>query len=89
MSVIAVEMGDDLVRLLGGVADSPEAAVRQLVVVELYRRGAISLGKGADLLGMPLVEFIQFTGSLGIPYLNWTEEDWEVERQAIGEMRHS
>lgn len=50
METLALEVSEDLMALLGDVSESPEAAARQLIVVELYRRSAISLGKGAELL---------------------------------------
>ena len=41
-------------------------AARELIVLELYREGAISSGKAAGLMGMPRGQFIPHAGTLGI-----------------------
>ena len=63
--------------------DQPlNAAVHELLVLELYWRAVISSGKAAELLGMPKQEFIQFSGRLGIPFFRMSDEQLnaEVER---------
>jgi len=56
----------------------PDTA-RELIVLELYRQGRISSGKGADLLGMQRVAFIQYASNLGIPFFDMTEGEWQSE----------
>jgi len=50
--------------------------------VQLYRRGAISSGKAAELLGTSRLAFIQHASGLGIPYLEMTEDEWAAEKAA-------
>ena len=52
------------------------------MAMELYRRGAISRGKAAKLLDIPLVEFLQRANELGIPYFNYTDEEFAAELAA-------
>ena len=64
--------------------DKPvEQSTRELMVLELYRRHAISAGKAAALLGMERLDFIRYSGSLGIPFIDMTEDEWEAELQRI------
>jgi predicted HTH domain antitoxin len=57
--------------------------VKEYVVIELYRRGLLSSGKAAELLGMNRVAFIHYTGRLGIPFFRMTKDEWDEEaRQA-------
>ncbi len=44
-------------------------AVEQ-AVVELYKEGSISTGTGAELLQMPLYDFIQFLGEYQVSIFN-------------------
>ena len=43
--------------------------------------GHIGPGKAADTLGMARREFIEYASSLGIPYFDMTEDEWEDERK--------
>lgn len=51
-------------------------------VVELYKEGVISSGTGAELLGMPLYDFIQFLGRHEVSMFNHTAEDLERDVEA-------
>ena len=80
MRTISIDLEEDVVALLRQSNQPVERAARELIVLELYRRGAISSGKAAQLLGMSRVEFIQYTSRLGIPYYTMTEDEWKNER---------
>jgi predicted HTH domain antitoxin len=80
MSTISIDLEEDLVALLRQANQPVERAVLELIVLELYRRGTISRGKAAQLLGMSRVEFIQYASRLGIPYFTMTEDEWKNER---------
>jgi predicted HTH domain antitoxin len=80
MSTISLDLEEDVVALLRQSNQPVERAAREFIVLELYRRGAISSGKAAQLLGMARVEFIQYASRLGIPYFTMTEDEWKNER---------
>jgi predicted HTH domain antitoxin len=80
MTRVNLNLEDELVALLR-VANQPlEHAARELITLELYRRGSLSSGKAAELLGMSRLEFIQHASFLGIPHLTMTEDEWQAER---------
>jgi len=54
-----------------------------MILLELYRRGAISSGKAAELLGMPRLDFIRYASHLGIPFIDMTADEWEAEKAAL------
>jgi predicted HTH domain antitoxin len=80
MSTISIDLEEGVVALLRQSNQPVERAARELIVLELYRRGTISSGKAAQLLGMSRVEFIQYASRLGIPYFTMTEDEWKNER---------
>ncbi len=43
----------------------------------------ISHGRAAELLGISKMELIELYGSLGIPYLDMTDEEFEEEMQTV------
>ncbi len=79
MSTIHVELEDELADLLQELGEPVETAVREVIVLELYRRGRISSGKASSLLGMLLIDFIRYASSIGIPYVDYTPDEWENE----------
>jgi predicted HTH domain antitoxin len=80
MGTISIDLEEDVVALLRQLNQPVERAARELIVLELYRRGAISSGKAAQLLSMSRVEFIQYASRLGISYYTMTEDEWKNER---------
>jgi predicted HTH domain antitoxin len=56
-----------------------QLAASEMIVLELYRRGAISSGKAGELLRMPRLDFIRHASQLGIPNIDMTSEEWENE----------
>jgi len=81
MSVTQVDLKEDLVAVLRQLNEPLEQAARELIVLELYRRGAISSGKAAQLLRMSRQSFIRYASRQGIPYFALTADEWEEERK--------
>jgi hypothetical protein len=83
MSVIRLELHENLAELLGSSPEQIERSALEMIVLELYRRHEISVGRAAALLGLDLLAFIRWSGSLGIPYFDMTPEEWQQELRAI------
>ena len=79
-SAVSLTLEADLAVLLQSLNLPAQEAVRELVTLELYRRGSISSGKAAELLGMSRWEFVRHASRLGISYFDMTEDEWEAER---------
>ncbi len=83
MSTVAVELDEVLATLLRETCQPIQLAASEMIVLELYRRGAISSGKPGDLLGMPRMDFIRHASELGIPVIDMTAEEWEQEKATV------
>lgn len=81
MSTLQLQLDDELVKVLNDLDGPMDEAVRELMVIELYRRELISSGKAAQLLRLPLKDFLQKTGRLGIPFLRMNSQELEDEIQ--------
>jgi predicted HTH domain antitoxin len=68
MAPVHIELDQDVVALLEGLRRPAKDAARELIVLELYREGALSSGRGAELLGVPRDDFIRHASARGIPY---------------------
>ncbi|HEX6287985.1 MAG TPA: UPF0175 family protein [Herpetosiphonaceae bacterium] len=81
MSTITVQVDEDLAALLHASNQPIQQAARELMILELYRRGTVSSGKAAQMLGMARFEFIQHASRLGIAFFDMTEDEWATERE--------
>ena len=83
MSTIKIDLDDDLAALLHQTNQTVQSAAREMIVLELYRRGTISSGKAAELLGMARLAFIQHASRLGIPLIDMTADEWKAEKATL------
>ena len=88
MTTIVLEVDDDLLSVLRQTGEPVEHAALELMVLELYRRGAVSSGWAARRLRMDRVDFIRHGSELGIPYFRMTEEEWQAELRTVEELAH-
>jgi predicted HTH domain antitoxin len=83
MSSVNIEIEESLAALLHQNNQPAQQAGREMIVLELYRRGTISSGRAAELLGMDRIDFIQHASRLGIPYFSLTKDEWEAEMASL------
>jgi predicted HTH domain antitoxin len=79
VSNVSIEVADDLAGILGELQQPIDKAALELIVLELYRRGKLSSGRSAELLGMSRLAFIRHASDLGIPYLVLDEAELDRE----------
>ena len=66
MSSVKIEIEESLAALLHQTNQPVQQAGREMIVLELYRRGTISSGKAAELLGIPRARFYRRMQQLGV-----------------------
>ena len=81
MSTVNLNLDEDLVGILGELQQPVDKAAVELIVLELYRMGRLSSGRGAAALGMSRLDFIQHASDLGIAYLRLSPEDLDADIQ--------
>ena len=79
MPPVHIELDQDVVALLEGLRRPAKAAARELIVLELYREGTLSSGRGAELLGVTRAEFIRHASARGIPYFQLRGDELQHE----------
>lgn len=79
MQTLKLDLPQDLAALLQGFNQPLEQFARELMVLELYRRGVISSGKAAELMNMERLEFVHYASRLGIAFFDMTEDEWKAE----------
>jgi predicted HTH domain antitoxin len=77
-----VVLDDELAALLE--QDRPlDQAARETLVMDLFRRGRISIGRACSLLGLDRVAFASRAAELDIAYFQITKDDWEAEKATL------
>jgi predicted HTH domain antitoxin len=74
-----LEFDPEVINLLRDFNQPVQNSAQELILLELYRLGRISSGKAAELLKMSRTDFIQYASRLGIPYFDFTDEEWAEE----------
>lgn len=87
MAQATLHLDDELAALLAQDQQSVPDAAREMIVLELYRRGTISSGKAAQLLGMGRYDFVRKASALGIPFFDMSAEEWENEMKQISNQK--
>lgn len=87
MTTVQVDLPEDLLRAASIFANtySPASAsheVAKLLALELFREGAVSLGRAAELCGVSQAAFMQFAAERQVA-LHYTLDDLEQDRQLI------
>lgn len=58
-----------------------------MVVYPYIRRGVISHGKAAEMLGLHKIDLIALYGKLGMPYFDETDEEFEDDLAVLRNLR--
>lgn len=84
--LVEVELPEVVVDRFGGM-DPLRREISQSMVLELVRRREIDPQRGAELLDVPLFEFVELMSAHGLPYYDFTEDEWHRELANASAMR--
>ena len=63
------------------------AKAREEAILELFQEKRISSGKGAALLGISRPEFWELLHKRGMPFFDYSEEEWQKEMETVEELK--
>ena len=82
MNEVVVALPEAILSVTGGDKEDLSIQVRQLVALELYRERSVSLGKAAEIAGMPIQDFMELASQRSIS-IDYTLDDLEADRKTI------
>jgi predicted HTH domain antitoxin len=87
MATIQVDLPEELLQAARisaqpSMSASASREVAKLLALELFREGVVSLGRVAELCGVPQAEFMQFAAEREVA-LHYSLDDLEHDRQFI------
>lgn len=80
---LEVSLPKELFLTMGITKTEAAKEMRGLVVLEMFKKGKVSSGKAAELLGMRKRDFIEFLDKEGIPFFDYTKEELEEEFKTV------
>ena len=80
---VALDLPRDLLGALEVPQTEIEARLRKLIALELFREGRISSGKGAELLGISKLAFIQLLSQHQIETFTETLDELESDLETL------
>ena len=80
---VALRLPRDLLAALDVSSAQLEPRLRELIALELFREGLISSGKGAEILGLSKIEFVQLLAQRGICYFSESPEELAADVQSL------
>lgn len=84
MKVIEIEVPDEIINLIGEEEARKEA--KEAFVLDLIRRGKISKGKAAELMGISLWDLPQLLAEYRVPWFDYSKEDLQKDLDTIKKM---
>lgn len=82
---IEIDISKDLADALRGEWGDLSLAAREALAIESYRRGKISLGMLAEMLGLGVIEADEWLARHNVP-LNYSPEDLDADRRDLASL---
>ncbi len=85
-----IELPEDLYRTLASHGLSKEVISREskkLLAIKCYRDKTLSLGKSAELAGLPIWDFIEILSKNGVDVINYDEEQMNIELESVEKLK--
>lgn len=81
--VVSLELPRDLLGALDVPQEQLKDRLQTLIAVALVQEGKISTGKGAEVLGVSKLEFIELLSRHGINYFTESQEELDTEVETL------
>lgn len=82
MQTITIQLPADILQVAKVPTDRAAMEVKRMIVLYLYARGTISLGKACELLGISQWEFFELNKELGLA-IHYDLEDYHEDLRTL------
>lgn len=79
---ISVEISESVVQLLAQTPQEAALRLKELALIELFRRGEVSSGWAAEQLGISKPDFLDLLFNHDVPYFDLSEEELRQQVEA-------
>ena len=86
MSTVVVEIPSEALELAALASEVPSSSASKLIALELFREGRVSLGRAAELAGLGVEAFMEFSAHRQVP-LQYGEGELAEDRETAARLR--
>ncbi|SRR6266852_1277007 len=86
MKIIEILVPEEIVNLLGS-EDAVRKEAREAFILDLVRRGKVSKGKAAELLGISLWDLPDLITQYQVPWFSYSQEELERDLETLREIK--
>ena len=86
MKSIEILVPEEIVSLLGS-EDAVRKEAREAFILDLVRRGKVSKGKAAELLGISLWDLPDLIAQYQMPWFSYSQEELERDLETLREFK--
>jgi len=86
VKIIEIAVPEEIIALLGS-EDAARKEAKEAFVLDLVRRGKISKGKAAELLGMSLWDLPELVALYQIPWFSYHSEELEKDLDTLRKLQ--
>lgn len=83
MAVISMEIPDEMATFAVPAGREEQLQRNAMILYPYIRNGSISHGRAAEILGIFKMDLITLYGSMGLPYIEMTDEELEDELKMV------
>ena len=83
MATLNINIPEEVIFVLKKDKKALESEISKMLALKLYSEKKLSLGKCAELAGMPKNDFVQYLGENSIDIYRYTEEEFRKEIEFI------
>jgi len=88
MKIIEVAIPEEIINLVGSEEEAKKEA-KEALVLDLVRRGKMSKGRAAELIGIKLWDLPEFLTKYRIPWFDYSKEDLQKDLDSLKNLEKS
>lgn len=87
MAIVSLEMPEKLVSFAKPSSEEDQLERNAMILYPYIRKGIISHGRAAEILGIFKMDLITLYGKLGLPYVEMTDEELDEELETVRHLK--
>ena len=87
MAIVSLEIPEKMVTYVKPSSEEDQLERNAMILYPYIRKGIISHGRAAEILGIFKMDLITLYGKLGLPYVEMTDEELDEEMETVRHLK--
>lgn len=89
MAVVSMEMPDEMIVYARPSDKGEQLKINAMILYPYVQQGTISHGRAAEILGIFKMDLIRLYGTMGLPYIEMSDDEIEEELNTISYLKEA